>query len=393
MVRRKPALVAAGHAVSEVLPAPGASAHPLPSPESASTSVPSASPSAGSGPCPPILDALGTAIAAADPATWAIRYENTRFREWFPAGEEGGGALATRLRGLEVQRARERVEKGRPYRFETEVRVGPRTISVQTELRLERDEAGELLLLVEGQNISKQKEAEYMLESYSRLTERQNRELEKEKERVEKLLLNIMPRSVYEELKDSGTTTPQAFEDVSVLMLDFAGFTDMAISRDPGALIAELNDVFTSLDRIIEHFHCERIKTIGDAYMAVAGMPELDPEHTVHLARAALRMRRFLERRNESAAHRWRCRIGIGSGPVIGSIVGIQKFVYDIFGPAVNMASRLEALAEPMQILVTPEVAERLRGDFVLRSLGEIEIKGFGIQERFSLEDESREGR
>jgi class 3 adenylate cyclase len=217
--------------------------------------------------------------------------------------------------------------------------------------------------------------------------------LEKEKERVEKLLLNIMPRTVYEELKDSGTTTPQTFDDISVLMLDFAGFTDMAISRDPGALIAELNDVFTSFDRIVEHFHCERIKTIGDAYMAVSGMPEPDPEHTIHLARVALRMRRFLERRNESAAHRWLCRIGIGSGPVIGSIVGIQKYVYDIFGPAVNISARLEALAEPMQILVTPEVAERIQDGFVLRSLGEVDIKGFGVQEVLALEDEAREGR
>ncbi len=260
------------------------------------------------------------------------------------------------------------------------------------ELRRE-EEDGRPYLVVEGQNISKQKEAEYMLDSYSRLTERQNRELEKEKERVEKLLLNIMPRSVYEELKDSGTTTPQTFDEVSVLMLDFAGFTDMAISRDPGALIAELNDVFTSFDRIVEHFHCERIKTIGDAYMAVAGMPDADPEHSIHLSRVALRMRRFLERRNESSAHRWRCRIGIGSGPVIGSIVGIQKFVYDIFGPAVNIAARLEALAEPMQILVTPEVADRIQDDFVLRPLGPMEIKGFDRQELFALEDEAREGR
>jgi len=342
--------------------------------------------------CPPILDSLGTAVAIADPHTWALRFENARFREWFPATGNGAGDLCARVPGLDAARARERLEKGRPYRSETEVRLGPRTLSVQVELQRAKDERGELMILVEGQNISKQKETEYMLDSYSRLTERQNRELEKEKERVEKLLLNIMPRSVYEELKDSGTTTPQTFQDVSVLMLDFAGFTDMAISRDPGALIAELNDVFTSFDRIVEHFHCERIKTIGDAYMAVAGMPEPDPEHTLHLARAALRMRRFLERRNESAAHRWRCRIGLGSGPVIGSIVGIQKFVYDIFGPAVNMASRLETLAEPMQILVTPEVARRLRSDFVLRSLGEIDIKGFGVQERFSLEDEVREG-
>jgi class 3 adenylate cyclase len=355
--------------------------------------------------CPPVIDALGLAVAAFETDSFALRFQNARFQEWFPearsvkggkdTSEESAGVqetLPSRIPGLDLQRARERAEKGRPYRFEAEIKVGPRTLTVQMQVRKVEGSGGSYLLM-EGQNISKQKEAEYMLDSYSRLTERQNRELEKEKERVEKLLLNIMPKSVYEELKDSGTTTPQAFADVSVLMLDFAGFTDMAISRDPGALIAELNDVFTSFDRIVEHFHCERIKTIGDAYMAVAGMPEPDPEHALHLCRVALRMRRFLERRNESSAHRWRCRIGIGTGPVIGSIVGVQKFVYDIFGPAVNIAARLESLADPMQILVTSDVAHRVVDDFVLTTLGEIDIKGFEQQEVFVLEDESREGK
>jgi adenylate cyclase len=345
------------------------------------------------GQCPPVLNSLTTAVAVVDPASWSVRFENARFQEWFPpGGEEGGAELSARLPAADPGRARDRLGKGRPYRFETEVRAGPRTLTLQMELRPYDEEEGGLIL-IEGQNISKQKEAEYMLDSYSRLTERQNRELEKEKERGERLLLNIMPRAVYEELKDSGTTTPHTFEDVSVLMLDFAGFTDMAISRDPGALIAELNDVFTSFDRIVEHFNCERIKTIGDAYMAVAGMPDPDPEHTIHLAKVALRMHRFLERRNHTGTHHWRCRIGLASGPVIGSIVGIQKFVYDIFGPTVNLASRLETLAEPGQILVTPEVATRIQDDFILRSLGENELKGFGTVEVFALEDEAREGR
>jgi len=342
--------------------------------------------------CPPILDSLSTAVAVVDPLDWRIRFLNARFREWFPGEEEDEADPIKRIPGVDQARAKDRVEKGRPYRFETETRVGPRTLTLQMEVRPFRLD-GEALVLVEAQNISKQKEAEYMLDSYSRLTERQNRELEKEKERGERLLLNIMPRAVYEELKDSGTTTPHTFDDVSVLMLDFAGFTDMAISRDPGALIAELNDVFTSFDRIVEHFNCERIKTIGDAYMAVAGMPDPDPEHAFHLAKVALRMRRFLEKRNHTGAHQWRCRIGLACGPVIGSIVGIQKFVYDIFGPTVNIASRLETAADPGQILLTSAMAERIRDDFILRSVGDHELKGFGTVSLYALEDEAREGR
>jgi adenylate cyclase len=336
-----------------------------------------------------ILESLETGVALLFPGETSPRYGNPRFREWFP----GDGDLLARLGGEGglPPRARERLDRNRAFRTEVEVRKGPRTVTLEVELRSVRG-GDDPAILVEARNVSKRKEAEYLLDSYSRISERQTRELELEKERVEKLLLNIMPRRVYEELKDSGTTSPQTFESASVLLLDFAGFTDMAISRDPGALIAELNDIFTSFDRIADHFHCERIKTIGDAYMAVAGLPDPDPDHAVHLARAALRIRRFLERRNGSSRHQWQSRIGMGSGPVIGSIVGIQKYVYDIFGPAVNMSARLEALADPMQILVSAEMAGSLRDEFVLRSLGSADIKGFGPQEVFALEDEVRKG-
>jgi adenylate cyclase len=132
-------------------------------------------------------------------------------------------------------------------------------------------------LIVECQNVSKIRELEYMIESYSKMVEKQNRSLQREKERAEKLLLNIMPKTVYEELKSFGVTTPTRYDAASVLMLDFVGFTEMAISQDPSALIAELNDIFTSFDPTVEKFGCERIKTIGDAYMAVSGIPEPTP--------------------------------------------------------------------------------------------------------------------
>jgi adenylate cyclase len=357
-----------------------------------SEAAPVVSPSGGDGWRTSLVEALSGGVAVADPETMEIRFENARFKEWFPAEGEGPHTLLDRLRGGDGARARERLERERPYRYETEIRAGPRTTNLQVDLRHVMV-AGTAAVLAEVANISKQKEAEYMLDSYSRLAERQTRAVEQEKERAEKLLLNIMPRRIYEELKEFGTTTPQSFQSSSVLLLDFVGFTEMAISRDPGPLIAELNDVFTSFDRIVDHFGCERIKTIGDAYMAVAGVPEPDPDHEIHIARAALRMRRFLERRNTSSANKWSCRIGIGFGPVIGSIVGIQKYVYDIFGPAVNIAARLEHMAEPMQILVSAEMHERIQDDFVLRSVGMKEIKGFGRQTVWSLEDEARKGR
>jgi class 3 adenylate cyclase len=176
-------------------------------------------------------------------------------------------------------------------------------------------------------------------------------------------------------------------------MLDFVGFTEMAVSRDPSALIAELNDIFSSFDRIAELFGCERIKTIGDGYVAVSGLPEANPDHATNIAKVALRMRRYLKKRNASHPNQWRCRIGLATGPLIGSLVGIQKYVYDVFGPAVNLAARLEALSEPMQITVSAETADRIRDDFVVAERGTFDIKGFGTQPVYALEDEARRER
>jgi class 3 adenylate cyclase len=338
------------------------------------------------------LKTLGVGVALADAADWTLLFENARFFEWFPPTGAAEDGLAERLAGLDAARARERLAAGRPFSYEAEVKSGPRTLSLAVQLRPETV-AGRALLVVEAANVSKQKEAEYMLDSYSRMAEKNARELQKEKERVEKLLLNIMPRSVYEEMKDFGTTTPQRFDAASVLMLDFVGFTSMAVSRDPAAIVAELNDIFSAFDRIVELFGCERIKTIGDAYVAVSGLPEANPDHATNIARVALRMRRYLERRNASHPNQWRCRVGIATGPVIGSLVGIQKYVYDIFGPAVNLAARLEQFSEPMRITLPAATADLIRNDFVVAPKGEFEIKGFDTLPLFSLEDEVRSAR
>lgn len=122
----------------------------------------------------------------------------------------------------------------------------------------------------------------------------------REKERVEQPLLSIMPKTVYQEQRDFGTTTPHKFDSASVPMLDFVGFTEMAVARDPASTIAEPNDIFRALDRIAELFGCERIKTIGDADLAVSGIPDSNPDHPQNIAKLALRARRYLERRTAS---------------------------------------------------------------------------------------------
>jgi adenylate cyclase len=334
------------------------------------------------------LQGLDVAIAVAD-GSGRLLFENARFFKLFPAEVEAADQLAARLPMLDWAKADARLDAGRSFSQEVSVKAGARTLTLDMRVRRETF-GGAPVTIAEGHDISKRKEAEYMLDSYARMAEKNAKELTREKERVEKLLLNVMPRSVYDELKEYGTTTPLRFTEASVLMLDFADFTDMAVAQDPGALVAELNDIFSAFDRIVELYACERIKTIGDAYVAVAGLPDPNPEHAAHLARVAVRMKRYLERRNDAHPTEWRFRIGMASGAIIGSMVGIQKYVYDIFGPAVNLAARMEEHCEPMDILMTGEMAAALGNGFDTQPAGVVEVKGFGAIETVRLVRERR---
>lgn len=338
-----------------------------------------------------MLQSIDTAVALVDAKTWDVLFENACFFNWFPAEATADeDTLPARVAGFQPDRAVSRLESRGAFKFESEAKKGERSLPVRVHLRplVEGDQEGPIL--VEVWDVSKEKEVQYMLDSYSDLSEKNARSLQREKERVEKLLLNVMPRAVYEELKDYGTTTPQRFEAASILMLDFVGFTDKALSHDPSATISELNDIFSAFDQIVEMFGCERIRTMGDGYMAVSGMPESNPDHAINVARVGLRMRRYLERRNAAHPQEWLARIGINTGPVIGSLVGIQKYVYDLFGPGVNLAARMEQMSEPMRITVNEETANGLVDEFNLSERGEFEVKGFGMQNLFFVDSEKR---
>lgn len=334
-----------------------------------------------------IAQTLKIGVAIVEPEEWKVLFENANFFKWFAPNSDADEPLSERLPGFNVSRVQARLQEGRAFSFETEAQIGERKIPISVEVRPLPEESTEQVV-VECHDISKQKQAEYMLESYSKLAERNARELEREKERVERLLLNIMPKSVYEEMMDYGTVTPQLFNDASILMIDFVGHTEMAVARDPAALVTELNDIFTVFDRITDLYGCERIRTVGDAYVAVSGLPEPTPDHAHNIARVALRMLRYIERRNSAHPEAWHCRIGINSGPVIGSLVGIQKYVYDIFGPGINMASRMETLSESMKITISESTYQLIKDDFLCTERGEFEVKGFGMSKLYFLERE-----
>ncbi|MGB7874486.1 MAG: adenylate/guanylate cyclase domain-containing protein [Anaerolineales bacterium] len=334
-----------------------------------------------------IAQTLKIGVAIVEREEWNVLFENACFFKWFPPITDADEPLPERMPGFNASRIQNRIQEGRAFNFETEAQIGERRFPIEVEVRpLPDDSSGQVV--VECHDLSKRKQAEYMLESYSKLAEKNARELEREKDRVERLLLNIMPKSVYEEMMDYGTVTPQLFNDASILMIDFVGHTEMSIAHDPAALVTELNDMFTVFDRITDQFGCERIRTVGDAYVAVSGLPEPSPEHAHNIARVALRMLRYIERRNSAHPEAWHCRVGINSGPVIGSLVGIQKYVYDIFGPGINMASRMETLSESMKITISESTYQLIKNDFICTERGEFEVKGFGMNTLYFLERE-----
>jgi len=332
-----------------------------------------------------LLDSVGVGLAVVEPDTFRLVLHNPMFAEWFPDALIGETLLNSLLPDFDPGDVKETLEAKKTWKREVELKPKRRVITIAVEL-VPAEGATHGELMVQCQNISKIKELEYMIESYSKMIERQNRDLRREKERVEKLLLNIMPQQVYEEWKEFGVTTPQRFDNASVLMLDFIGFTQMSVAHDPAKLIAELNDIFTSFDRIVEQFGCERLKTIGDAYLAVSGLPEANPDHARNVARVALRFVHYLKRRNEMSEFQWNCRIGLSSGPVIGSVVGVQKYVYDIFGPGVNLAARIEALCGQMEIFLCEDTRDLIQNEFRLSDQGEHDIRGFGKQHVYRLD-------
>jgi adenylate cyclase len=202
---------------------------------------------------------------------------------------------------------------------------------------------------------------------------------ERERRRSESLLANILPATVAERLK-SGTASVIAdrYDDASILFADMAGFTARASQVSPDRLVEFLNHVFTDFDRLVERHGLEKIKTTGDSYMVVSGVPSPRPDHAQALARLALDMRDAATALRDFDNRRVPIRIGIASGPVVAGVVGTRKFFYDVWGDAVNVASRMETTGEPDKIQVSEEAHERLRNDFMFEERGSIEVKGKG---------------
>jgi adenylate cyclase len=203
-------------------------------------------------------------------------------------------------------------------------------------------------------------------------------ELDDERKRSESLLRNILPEGIIKRLGDGEQLIADRYEEASVIFSDFVGFTEASSEMEPRVLVESLNTIFSRFDSLSQDLGVEKIKTIGDAYLAVAGVPDERPDHASASATMALGMIEALDEVNQHLETPFRIRIGVASGPVVAGVIGTHKYVYDVWGDTVNLASRLETSCPSGRIQVSQATARALGDAFGLEGRGEIELKGKG---------------
>ena len=213
-----------------------------------------------------------------------------------------------------------------------------------------------------------------------------NQIIAEEKEKSDNLLLNILPVRIANDLKETGKTEPELFKDITVYFSDIVGFTSTSSNLSPKELFDELNEIFTNFDEIIEKYECERIKTIGDAYLAVGGMNRKNPQPAINIVRAALAHIEYLKKRNKTSPIKWQIRVGIHTGDVIGGVVGIKKYIYDVFGNTINLAARMEQYSEPLKINISEDTYNYVKDSFSCIERDGIVVKGKGIMRMYFVE-------
>ena len=257
--------------------------------------------------------------------------------------------------------------------FESQVYRQDRSIIWTSEnARAVRDEQGNLLFC-EGtvEDITKRKQAEAALRA--------------EQQKSEQLLLNILPGAIAQRLKQEQHAIADRFDEVTILFADIVNFTRLSSGISATELVSLLNEIFSAFDQLAQLHGVEKIKTIGDSYMVVSGIPTSRDDHAEALAQMALDMQQEILKFRQPNGQELKLRIGISTGPVVAGVIGVAKFIYDLWGDAVNVASRMESLGIPGKIQVTEATYQQLKHRYAFEKRGEIEVKGKGAMTTYWL--------
>jgi class 3 adenylate cyclase len=214
---------------------------------------------------------------------------------------------------------------------------------------------------------------------------RAEEEADRERERAEHLLLNILPVTVAQRLRRGEGLIADHYTEATVLFADIVDFTRLSANIAPEAVVNYLNVIFSEFDQLAQNLGLEKIKTIGDAYMVVGGVPTPRQDHIEAVGEMALAMLEACTRLSCGTEMPFTMRIGINTGPVVAGVIGIKKFIYDLWGDTVNLASRMESHGVTGEIQVTNTVYERMREKYLFEPRGKIEIKGRGEQQTYLL--------
>ncbi|MGK7923351.1 MAG: adenylate/guanylate cyclase domain-containing protein, partial [Trichodesmium sp.] len=254
----------------------------------------------------------------------------------------------------------------------------------QLNQKIEVTRVNELEILAESFNLMAKQLQESFLElektnaELEKRVEERTAELQESHEKSDRLLMNILPEPIAFKLKHDTSAIADYFEESTILFSDIVGFTPLAAKISPIKLVDLLNQIFSQFDHIAEFYGLEKIKTIGDAYMVAGGLPVPKKNHAEAIANMALDMQQEIIKFTTDIGQKFQIRIGINSGPVVAGVIGKKKFIYDLWGDAVNVASRMESSGEPGKIQVTSHTYDLLKEQYIFAERGIIRVKGRG---------------